>query len=268
MENSRGFEVKLDAFEGPFDLLYELITHRELSIFEIELAQITSEYLKYVRKISDIDVELAGEFLLIAAVLMELKSKGLFPKDEADEPEEVIEPDEARELLIQRLCEYKRYKNASMEMLARFEAFSRYFPRDCELEEPFSRLKPDFAVGYTADDLYHAFSRMLRDKNTVVDATHMINIKYTVEDKAVSIMSTLAKERAMSFKDLTKDCSDRLEVVFYFLATLELLKNGNIECSQYQSFGDINIALVDIDMPFDGLGHEYYKEQAVNPGSL
>lgn len=237
------FEVTLDTFHGPFDLLYELVANREFDIYEVPLAQITREYLHYIRKLSDIDVNTAGDFLLIAAVLMELKSKSLFPKDMVVDEVELIDPHEARQLLVQRLLEYKIFKNASGELLNRYDAFSRYFPREAEPEELFARVKPDFYIGFTPEDLYMAYTRVLRSHDEIVDASHMIGVKYSVEEKANKIINKLKNQKNSTFKALTDDCRDRMEVVFYFLALLELLKDGEVICSQSESFGEIEIEL-------------------------
>ena len=240
---SAQFEVKLEAFQGPFDLLYELITSRELDIYEVPLAQITKEYLEYIRRMSEIDINLAGEFLLIAVVLMELKSKSLFPRDVKTEDVELLDPLEARELLVQRLVEYKTFKNAAAELLTRHDAFCRYFPREVELEEAFRLLKPDFIIGQTSLDLREAYLRLVREHVSAVDASHMTNIRYTVEEQAASILSSLRAKRKQTFRELTSSCRDRMEIIFAFLAILELMKSGSIECSQFQSFGEIEVDL-------------------------
>lgn len=241
--SSEQFKIKLDAFEGPFDLLYELITSREIDIYEIRLAEITREYLNFIRRIKHFDVDLAGEFLLIAAVLLELKSKSLFPKNERVAEVELLDPNEAREILTNRLIEYKMFKNASVELLNRLDAFSRFFARTAELDEEWRMFKPDLIIDFSPQYLRDTLVRIIRNRQEIVDASHMISIRYTVEEKADEVISRLKHIPKLSFRQLTEHCDDRMEKVFFFLAILELLKLGAVDCEQFEIFGEISISL-------------------------
>lgn len=241
--SSEQFKIKLDAFEGPFDLLYELITSREIDIYEIRLAEITREYLNFIRRIKHFDVDLAGEFLLIAAVLLELKSKSLFPKNERVAEVELLDPNEAREILTNRLIEYKMFKNASVELLNRLDAFSRFFARTAELDEEWRMFKPDLIIDFSPQYLRDTLVRIIRNRQEIVDASHMISIRYTVEEKADEVISRLKHIPKLSFRQLTEHCDDRMEKVFFFLAILELLKLGAVDCEQFEIFGEISIRL-------------------------
>ena len=127
------YQVKLDIFEGPFDLLLNLISKHELDVYDIPLARIISDYLNYIKETEELDLEIASEFLVIAAILLDIKTSSLIPGEE--EPEDELTEVEAREILISRLIEYKKFKNISSKLRSHNEVERRYFRREADLEE-------------------------------------------------------------------------------------------------------------------------------------
>ncbi len=137
--------VKLEVFEGPFDLLLHLIGRKEIDIYEVSIADITDEYLAYIETMRELDLEVATEFLLIAATLLKLKSDSLLPAPEKEAEE--LAPQELREELLWRLVEYQKFRDAAAELANRLDREERYYYRQVDLEEPFRGLMPDACEG-------------------------------------------------------------------------------------------------------------------------
>ncbi len=242
------YKVKIEVFEGPFDLLLNLILKEELDIYDVPIAAITEEYLSYIEHLEAIDLESMSGFLLVASTLLELKSATLLPKrfevemSDEDEPS----PEEVKSNLIRRLIEYKKFKNASISLAARYELQSRLHRREAGPEERFLRLIPDLLEGVTAEDLASAIARIMAKNNSfAIDTTHIIAKPILLSEVTSSILKRLSKNRRLNFRRLTEECESREEIVAHFLALLDLFKDGFIEIVQAVSFGEIEIELLD-----------------------
>ncbi|HZD59482.1 MAG TPA: segregation/condensation protein A [Anaerolineae bacterium] len=239
------YQVKLEVFEGPFDLLINLISRQKIDIYEIPIAEITNEYLDYVNSMQELDLEVSTEFLLIAATLLDIKAANLLPKEKPHSEDE-ISPHEAREILVARLIEYKKFKNVSVELSARYQAESKYYVRDVGLEERFSNLVPDFLAGFSLDRLRELFLAV-NEKNEIdlVQADHITPKPLSVDEYVAQVEERLSRLRTTSFRELTSDCDGKVELITMFLAILELYKRGMVELGQAETFGDITVVAVD-----------------------
>ncbi len=231
------YQVKIDLFEGPFDLLLHLISKREIDIYEISVSEITRDYLDYLERMRSLDLEIATEFLLIAATLIKLKSDGLLPAPEKDV---AMPPYDSREELIWRLVEYNKFKNAAEELNKHLRSEDRYYYREIELEEPYKNIMPDLLERLTLEELARRARDLILDFRTV-DVSHVAPIRINVRDYIEKVLSVLEEKESLSFMELTSDCLSKLEVIAYFLALLELYKWEAIGLRQLGRFGEIYI---------------------------
>ncbi|HZX35708.1 MAG TPA: segregation/condensation protein A [Thermodesulfobacteriota bacterium] len=226
------YKVKLDIFEGPLDLLLYLIKKNEVDIYDIPVSVITEEYLKYIDAMKSMNLELAGEFLLMAATLIHIKSKMLLPlPEEGEEEEEGADP---RAELMRRLIEYRRFKAAADELYARNllgrDVFGRgmpFFSDEPEDEEPLEAGLTDV----TLFDLLGAFTEILKR----APKTYHIDItvdRFKVQDKINYIMDFLTRAKSMTFREFFPSDAVKGEVIVTFLAILELAKLCMISLNQ------------------------------------
>ncbi len=232
------FQVKLEVFEGPFDLLLHLISRKEIDIYDISLSDITTEYLDYLQAMHDLDLDIATEFLLIAAILIKLKSDGLLP---AAEPEpERLTPFEAREELIWRLIEYRKFKNAAEDLMSRIDREDAFYYREVEFEDDFIDMLPHLLAGLSARDLVDAINA-LREEESQVDISFIAPIKINIQDFIERIRARLNEAPRITFRALTEDIARRIELIAIFMAMLEMYKRDEIDIEQSERFGDIEI---------------------------
>jgi segregation and condensation protein A len=232
------YQVKLEIFEGPFDLLLHLIGRREIDIYEVSIAEITDEYIAYMEAMRELDLEVATEFLLIAATLLKLKSDHLLP-----EPEQEVEelgPAELREELLWRLVEYQKFRNAAAELGKRLDREERYYYREVDLEEPFRQVLPDVMRGLTLEKLAQTAREMV-ELETELDVSYIAQIKVNIDDFMARVREVLAAKQSTSYRELTADCALRVELIAVFLALLELYKREEIDIRQASRFGDIEV---------------------------
>ena len=149
------YKVRIDSFEGPFDLLLYLVSRQKVDIGAISITEIADQYLAEVSRMGELDLDVASDFLLVASTLLQIKAESLIPRDRADVDEEIAElaPSEARDILVERLVEYKKYKNAAAALHARFVGEGRMHTRPFGPDADFLRLVPDFLAGVTVDSL-------------------------------------------------------------------------------------------------------------------
>ena len=229
------YKVHLEIFEGPLDLLLYLIKKEELNVHDIPITKITEQYLEYLNLMELLDLELAGEFLVMAATLMQIKSKMLLPPDPVglEAPEE-----DPRAELVKRLLEYKSFKDAAERFKGFAEDRSRYFTRfgvEPQIEDGDSPF-----VEVTLFELISAFSKILKGlpKN---DFHEITKDEFTVADKVHEIFHRLAKEPRILFSALFRAAKNKYEVITTFLALLELIRIQEIIASQDRYFGEIEI---------------------------
>jgi segregation and condensation protein A len=230
------YRVKLQNFEGPLDLLLFLIKKNEVDIYDIPIAEITSQYLEYVEIIKLLDLESAGEFILLAATLIRIKAKMLLPRPQTDEEEEIIDP---RMELVSRLLEYKKFKELAFKLSDLEEQRSKIFPRGYyhEIEhEPGGEIELDEDV--TLFSLISAFKQVL-DQIPKDTFHHIEDIQISLEEQIEYILNRLVNGKPITFFELVSHIRDRLIIVVTFIALLELIKRGELIARQSKSFGEI-----------------------------
>jgi segregation and condensation protein A len=239
------YEVSTPVFEGPFDLLLHLITSEQVDVYEISLARIVDAYLGELDRMEHFDLDVATEFLLIAATLVELKTRRLLPgRDDGDLDEELLLFEE-RDLLLARLLECKTFKDAAAELDRLARAAGRSFPRVAGLEERFLDVAPDLLAGVTVADLCGALVRAATPKPAPrVDLDHVAPIRASVRDALDELVVELPHAGRTTFRALTAHYHDRLQVIVRFLAVLELYKRGMVDLQQAVTFGDLEVAWV------------------------
>tara|TARA_B100000700_G_C14963620_1_gene817770 strand:- start:728 stop:1495 length:768 start_codon:yes stop_codon:yes gene_type:complete len=249
------YEVETSVFAGPFDLLLHLILQDEVDLYEISLGAIVDAYLQEIARMEDVDLGVATEFLLIAATLVELKSRRLLPNTSGYDLEDELALWEERDLLLARLLECKTFKDASrsLENLAFDAALS--FPRTAGMEEQFFGLVPDLLSGVSADDLAEAYKRATAPKPSI-DLFHVTPVKLTVAETVEKLVSEISNRRKTTLRELTNNAVDRIEIVVHFLAVLEMYKQGMVELTQLSTFGALTIEWIGLDhvndlMPID-----------------
>jgi segregation and condensation protein A len=246
--NQLAYEIHLDVFAGPFDLLLDLILKQEVDIYEVPIAKITDDYLKYVTKMKEMNLDLTSEFLVIAATLLELKSYALLPVDEEEKIAVIRGEMETRESLVDHLIEYMTFQSVGAELTGWAEEQSYHFPRIAAPEEEFADLAPDFLEGVRLTDLSSLAQELLQVKPTFeVDTSHIALYNISVGEKATDLVKVLKRKEKRTFRELCKNCETRIEKIVVFLAILELFKRGVIGVTQAKTFGDIAIKLVDAE---------------------
>ena len=233
------YKVKLEVFEGPLDLLLYLIKQDEIDIYDISLERITSQYLEYLQAFKELNIELAGEFIVMAANLIYLKSRSLLPRDQQP-PEEDAGEDDPRWELIRQLIEYKKFKDAAAELYLRALEQESVFVREAGssavLQEPL-RLAD---VGIF--QLISAFQTVLKRMEARQEIQEIFSERFSVSEKIDSILQRVATGTPLRFSDLFGAAASRIEVVVTFLALLELIRLKQIRAIQKSVFEEIEIA--------------------------
>ncbi|MDP2183205.1 MAG: segregation/condensation protein A [Actinomycetota bacterium] len=244
-----GYRVKTQAFEGPFDLLLHLVSRQKLDVNSISVTEVTDQYLEHVDRMQDLDLDVASDFLLVAATLLEIKAASLLPQDVeyfGDEMDD-LSPEEARELLVARLLAYKQFKNAAGEINARMEAESRMHPRQAGLEERFLKLMPDFLEDVTLRGLAVICADLMyrREEFFLLQSEHIATVLISLELHTESVARTLAQRRRISFRELVAEDQRPEVVVVTLLAILELYKRAFAGVQQDSVFDDIIVTALD-----------------------
>ena len=249
-------DVATPVYEGPFDLLLHLILREEVDIHEISLSTIVDAYLAELLKMQQLDLEVATEFLLIAATLIELKTRRLLPGREAVDLDDELALWEERDLLLARLLECKTFKDVA-KILANFvDDADRVYGRAVGPDERFSEVAPDLLEGLTIEKLKRGFiSAITPRKRDELNLYHISPIRFTVAEAVEELMEDIARVGSTSFRMLTTGLVERLEIVVRFLAILEMYKQGFIELDQLDRFGDITVQWTGI-----GTGNESMAE--------
>lgn len=235
--------IKIEIFEGPLDLLLQLIKTSELDIYNIPIAEITEQYIRYIKSMDELDLEIASEFLVMAATLLEIKSKMLLPKKQALVGEEFVEIDPRQEL-VERLVEYKKYKEFA-HRLKGIEDTNFIFFKNPEVIDDIEDSE-SFFNNISIENLMVAFKKVVdihdRKRNTRGEIPKDINYdEYKIEDKMDEIMEQLTTDSNLKFEMFFKYSRDIMEVIVIFLAMLELIKLRKIYVRQQNNFGDIII---------------------------
>ena len=228
------YTVSTPVFEGPFDLLLHLISREQVDLWEVSLADIVDAYVATLERMrAALDLEVATEFLLIAAVLLELKARRLLPGRDDVEPEEELALWEERDLLLARLLECKTFKDAAGAMQRMMENAGHSWARVAGPDERYAAAAPDLLAGVTAEGLRHAMQDLLVAKPvTGVLLDHVAPVRISVRDAVDELLAELPRAGRMSFGELAGDLGDRLQVIVRFLALLELYKRGLVDLNQ------------------------------------
>ncbi|MFH1407147.1 MAG: segregation/condensation protein A [Candidatus Omnitrophota bacterium] len=231
------YKVKLDIFEGPLDLLLYIIKKSEVDIFDIPIAKITQQYLEYLEFMELLDLNIAGEFLVMAAELMRIKSKMLLPPDETEAEEEDLMEDPRAEL-VKRLLEYKKFKEAATDLRDLQLKQGDIFKRTPQLEDAGPEEAPYFEASIF--DLLNAFSKALKDMPREL-FQEIIRDEFTVEQKIHDLYHMLVEKPRITLSELFAQAKNRLDIISTFLAVLELIRLHEIIVVQRQLFGEIEI---------------------------
>jgi segregation and condensation protein A len=236
------YEVQTSVFEGPFDLLLHLILQEQVDLYEVSLSTIVEGYLRQLELMEQLELDVASEFLLIAATLVELKSRRLLPTGDDLDLDEELAVWEERDLLLHRLVECKTFKEAAIALQVLAGDAGRSYARRVGPDERFIGLMPDLLDGVAATDLWRAYLRGVAPKSVPsIDLDHVAPIRASVTDAVVELVDELPRLGRITFHELTGDLTDRLDVVVRFLAVLELFKRGLVDLDQPRTFGDIEI---------------------------
>jgi segregation and condensation protein A len=253
-------DVSTPVFEGPFDLLLHLILREQVDIYEVSLSIIVDAYLTELEKMQSLDLEVATEFLLIAATLVELKARRLLPGREDVELDEELGLWEERDLLLSRLLECKTFKDVGSVFARMADLADLAYPRRCGPDERFADLMPDLLEGVTPRHVGAAFLRAMTPKPVPhVDLFHVSVIRANVADAMIELLDELPRVGRITFRRLTADLVERMEIIVRFLALLELFKQGMVEIEQPQRFGDIDIAWIGSEMASVSLSYDDYE---------
>jgi segregation and condensation protein A len=239
------YTVETEVFNGPFDLLLHLILSEEVDLYEISLAHIVDAYLVELDRMEHCNLEVATEFLLIAATLVELKARRLLPIDDALDLDDELALFEERDLLLSRLVECKTFKDAAAVLRGLTDAAGRSYPRIAGIEDEYLDLAPDLLADIDLESLRVACITALTPRpEPMLDLFHVSGVSASVTDAVGELIEELPGAGPMSFRALTETLVDRLEIVVRFLAILELFKHGLVDLNQARAFGDIELAWV------------------------
>jgi len=237
-----GFEVHLDVFEGPFDLLLGLISKHKLDITEVALSQVTDEFIAYIRaRAEGWDLDQASYFLVVAATLLDLKAARLLPAGEVEDEEDLALL-EARDLLFARLLQYRAYKEVAATFAGRMAVQARRFARRVPMEPQFAELLPEVLLGLGPAEFARIAALTLAPRPApVVDTEHIHMPRTSVREQAGILAGRLRTLGRATFRHLTSDCAGTYEVVARFLALLDLYRDGNVSFEQPVPLGDLYV---------------------------
>lgn len=242
------YRVRIESFEGPFDLLLYLVSRQKVDIGAISITEIADQYLAEISAMQDVDLDVASDFLLVAATLLKIKAESLLPRERAEIDEELEElaPSEARDILVERLIAYKQYKNAAAALQARFEAEGRMHARPFGPEARFLNLMPDYLANTSLYDLAElAAAALARREVFLLEAEHIAAKPIPVETYVRSIHERIVREKHLRFSELAGSEAPPQLIVVTLLAVLELYKRSMVTVEQRARFGDIDIRYIE-----------------------
>jgi segregation and condensation protein A len=255
-----GFEVRLDQFEGPFDLLLGLISKHKLDVTEIALAKVTDDFVAWIRaRGPEWDLDETSEFLVVASTLLDLKAARLLPAAEVEDDEDLALL-EARDLLFARLLQYRAFKDVAATLATRMVEEGRRVPRAVSVEPRFASLLPELVLGVTPERLALIAAKALQPKTPpTVGLDHLHAPAVSVREQAALIVGRLRRTRTASFRVLIADADTTIVVVARFLALLELFREGAVAFDQAAPLADLTVRWtgaddgdVEVDDEFDG----------------
>lgn len=244
------YRVATQAYSGPFDLLLQLVTRQKVDIGSISISEVSEQYLSEVERLEALDLDIASDFLLVAATLLDIKAASLVPADDqissdmVEEDEELsrLDGDSLREVLIQRLIAYKQFKGAAAALGARMEAESRMHPRVAGPDPEFLNLMPDYLAGITLRGLAVICADLDGKRQTfLLEAEHVAPSRVPLDLTVASVDRFTASHEHCTFRDLLDGDATNEQLVVTFLAMLELAKRGSVTLQQDDLFGTIVI---------------------------
>src|SRR5437588_2749904 len=234
------YKVKFEVFEGPLDLLLYLIKKEEVDIYDVNLTQLATQFIEYIELMRILDLDIAGEFLVMASTLMYIKSRELLPVDQQVTPEGEEEGEDPRWELIRQLVEYKKFKDAASQLqaleLRQADVFARN-PSKPEFESDARPARADASIF----DLVNAVNSVLQRFNQKADQRDIFEDKWTVSEKIEALMRQANERGSLKFSELFERVTSRTEVVVTFLALLELIRLKQLTAVQAEPFGEIEI---------------------------
>jgi segregation and condensation protein A len=242
VEEAPEFEVRLDNFEGPFDLLLSLISKHKLDITEVALSKVTDEFIAHVKKLgSTWELEETTSFLLVAATLLDLKAARLLPQGDVEDEEDLALL-EARDLLFARLLQYRAFKQVASVLEDRLAGESLRHPRAVGMEERFATLLPEVLIGIGLDQFAELAARAMEPRPTVeLSLGHIHAAKVSVREQASLLVDRLRRSGTMTFRALCGDSPDTLTTVARFLSLLELFREGAVAFDQMSPLGELSV---------------------------
>jgi len=234
------YKVKFEVFEGPLDLLLYLIKKEEVDIYAVNLTQLATQFIEYIELMRQFDLEIAGEFLVMASTLMYIKSRELLPVDQQVQVEGEEEGVDPRWELIRQLVEYKKFKDAAAQLQVLEERQEGVYPR-LPGKPDFENATPAAPPDVSLFDLLNAVNGILKRFGTRADRRDIFEDKWTVSEKIESILRVIAEGGRRLFSELFEGVTSRSEIVVTFLALLELIRLKQIACTQSAEFGEIEI---------------------------
>lgn len=240
--SERGFSVSVGGFEGPFDLLLQLISKHKLEVTELALHQVTDEFIAHIREQGpEWDLDEATEFLVVAATLLDLKAARLLPSGEVEDEEDLALL-EARDLLFARLLQYRAYKEVAALLHERMQSAAKQIPRTVGLEPHFAQLLPEVVFGLGPDAFAALAAKALMPKpEPEVGITHLHVPLVSVREQAAVLVGRLRRLRTATFRALISDCDTTMLVIGRFLALLELYRDGAVAFEQVSPLGDLTV---------------------------
>jgi segregation and condensation protein A len=246
-----GFSVHLSNFDGPFDLLLQLISRHKLDITEVSLSLVTDEFISFIRKLEESgegwQLDQATEFLVIAATLLDLKAARLLPSGEIEDEEDLAIL-EARDILFARLLQYRAFKEIAASFQDAILAADKSFPRVVALDPALASLLPEVLIGVGAERFAAIAERVLTPKTPpVVAVEHLHSALVSVAEESRSVVEALRKSRTLSFRNLIQGADSTLVVVARFLALLDLYRQGALRFEQVIALGELQVTWVGSD---------------------
>ncbi len=241
-----GFSVHLSNFDGPFDLLLQLISRHKLDITEVSLSLVTDEFISYIRSLEvsgqGWQLDQATEFLVVAATLLDLKAARLLPSGEVEDEEDLALL-EARDILFARLLQYRAFKEIAASFQTMIEAADKAFPRVVALDPALAALLPEVLIGVGPERFASIAERVLTPKSPpVVAIAHLHTALVSVSEQSKLVVEALRHSKTMSFRSLCHDADSTMVVVARFLALLDLYRQGNLRFNQVMALGELQIS--------------------------
>ena len=267
-----GFRVRLENFEGPFDLLLQLISRHKMDVTEVALSRVTDEFLDHLKAHGkDWDLDQTSQFIVVAATLLDLKAARLIPCGEVDDPEDLALL-EARDLLFARLLQYRAFKRVATYLAATLDGQGRRYPRQVGLEPRFARLLPEVTFSVSPDEFAALAAKVFAPKQAnVISLAHLHAPAVSVREQAGLLIVRLRRSRTSTFRALTADSPNLLTTVARFLALLELFREGAVGFEQLTPLGELTVrwtgtddGQLTISDEFDDLA---FNEPASGPGA-